>query len=160
MKSYNVEGKEYHTLTEIAAAYGKSIQLLEFRMNSGMSLSEAATTPLKQRGGHNKKPVTINEKTYESYESACKEHNTNSSTARSREQRGFSESEAITSKPNSLKTKRSLDFRGTQYKSKKDCVEKNGLNYKNVLLYQQRHNISFSDAMEHYLKKQDNTNEK
>lgn len=152
---YTIDGKEYESQQAVADAYKISARLLGLRLAKGMSIDEAAKTPVKKRGQTRSKPIEIEGIEYASFKEACEQNKTNRTTAISRINAGYSEKEAITFSSDQLPKKNRFEFEyeNVTYQSQKECMRKLGLEPECVSKYATRHKIDIKDAIRYYLEK-------
>lgn len=141
-----IDGVQYETLSEAAAAYGTTSSRTLTRMKKyHMSLEQALKTP-KRMPGKPPKETTVGMQAYESVAAACRASGVNQSTAQGNIGKGIPVKEAVVGK-----NKYSFEFRGTWYRSERNCILSLGLSYHKVRYYKKINKCSGQEAIEAFL---------
>lgn len=144
----NIDGVEYTTLNEAAAAYGTTSARTLMRMKQcHMTLEQALKAP-KRNAGRPAEEIDVGGETYASRAAACRATGTKQSTAQGNISKGIPVSDAVAGR-----NKYTYEFRGKVYKSKRDCILSLGLPYHKVRYYRKVNNCSYEEAIEALLSK-------
>ena len=145
-RTINIDGVQYETLSEAAAAYGTTSSRTLTRMKKyNMTLEQALKTP-KQMSGKPPRETTVGKQSYESVAAACRASGINQSTAQGNIGKGIPAKEAVVGK-----NKYSFEFHGKWYKSERNCILSLGLSYHKVRYYKKVNKCSGQEAIEAFL---------